>query len=518
MFYHWIKMVKVNVTHGKNKFDVEVNAGDAFELFQAQLYSLSGVPPERQKIILKGKAIKSTADMAALTEGAKLMLMGSADSLPQAPTKAVVFEEDLTAMQRAKIAPGSFKVGLKNLGNTCYMNSSLQCLRAIPEFKQALSSVGRPARSDDLGAALTFSLGSLFKDMDGSSDAVTPMMFVSLLRSTFPQFDEKDDSGFHMQQDADECLFQLLSAVARASNKGDAKAAEQTANNIVDEGFGGTMQQVMRCAETDAEPERVTVESFRKLRCYIDANTNHMHEGILKTLEETVELRSSVLARQAQFVKKSVITRLPRNLIVQFVRFDWNAIDKVKRKITRKVTFPEKMDVMAFCDPQLRSSLGHARRKVKEIEDKKLGLAPSTTSSSSSSSSSSSAAAAPAPQPVAPAKPEPMKDDTTPASTEQKDKKEIDLLAPQKIGTTGFYELMAVVTHQGRSADSGHYVGWSRKAPGSDDWLKFDDHIVSECTTEDIKKLYGGQGDWHTAYICFYRRLDDVTDESVLGL
>jgi ubiquitin carboxyl-terminal hydrolase 14 len=25
---------------------------------------------------------------------------------------------------------------------------------------------------------------------------------------------------------------------------------------------------------------------------------------------------------------------------------------------------------------------------------------------------------------------------------------------------TGNYELKAIVTHQGRSADSGHYVGW----------------------------------------------------------
>lgn len=27
---------------------------------------------------------------------------------------------------------------------------------------------------------------------------------------------------------------------------------------------------------------------------------------------------------------------------------------------------------------------------------------------------------------------------------------------------TGAYELVAIVTHQGRSADSGHYVGWVR--------------------------------------------------------
>ena len=39
----------------------------------------------------------------------------------------------------------------------------------------------------------------------------------------------------------------------------------------------------------------------------------------------------------------------------------------------------------------------------------------------------------------------------------------------RKIGTgleTGNYELVAVLTHQGRTSDSGHYVGWVHKRGG----------------------------------------------------
>jgi ubiquitin carboxyl-terminal hydrolase 14 len=58
---------------------------------------------------------------------------------------------------------------------------------------------------------------------------------------------------------------------------------------------------------------------------------------------------------------------------------------------------------------------------------------------------------------------------------------------------------------QGREADGGHYMGWVRQ--GGEDWLVFDDDSVSACKTEDIMKLNGG-GDWHMAYLTFYRYKD----------
>ena len=70
---------------------------------------------------------------------------------------------------------------------------------------------------------------------------------------------------------------------------------------------------------------------------------------------------------------------------------------------------------------------------------------------------------------------------------------------------TGNYELIAVVTHKGRSADGGHYVGWVHQQ--GDTWLCFDDDIVTTVKTDDILALRGG-GDWHTAYLAIYRKIE----------
>jgi ubiquitin carboxyl-terminal hydrolase 14 len=69
---------------------------------------------------------------------------------------------------------------------------------------------------------------------------------------------------------------------------------------------------------------------------------------------------------------------------------------------------------------------------------------------------------------------------------------------------TGLYELHSLVTHKGRSADSGHYIGWVRQAPGSTAWWQYNDDVVSEATTQDIMLLKGG-GDRDMVYLAFYR-------------
>merc|ERR1712080_560882 len=65
----------------------------------------------------------------------------------------------------------------------------------------------------------------------------------------------------------------------------------------------------------------------------------------------------------------------------------------------------------------------------------------------------------------------------------------------------GYYELQAVLTHKGRSSNSGHYVAWVRYKGES--WVECNDDTINPIHVEDVMKLSGG-GDWHTAYLLVY--------------
>lgn len=485
-------MPTVSVKWQKEVFSaVEIDLDQPGYVFKCQLYDLTGVHPERQKIMVKGGLLKDDADLRklGLKEGQRLMLIGTADAIPQAPAEVPVFAEDLPEKEQGAAVLGH-TAGLVNLGNTCYMNSTVQCLHSVPELRDALRGYSAAGANilDPLSHTLTVATRDLFNELDNSARPVAPYRFLTVLRDKYPQFGQQTNQGVYMQQDAEECWTQLIYVLSQGLKSSSIN--KQLSAPLVQELFGVELQNTLKCAESsEASSENETVFS---LKCHISQEVNHLHDGLKHGLKGELEKTSPLLGRSALFIKESHIQKLPQYLTIQFVRFFWKRESNQKAKILRKVGYPLVLDVLDFCTEELKEKLVEPRRRQFAAEEVKAGLKKDEKGKVGAEGVKSLETST-----LSERKEHDM--DTDGSATSSTTKSDGSGAATE---VSGIYDLVAVLTHKGRSADSGHYVSWVKQDNGK--WIEFDDDQPTVQREESITNLSGG-GDWHMAYICLYK-------------
>jgi len=387
--------------------------------------------------------------------------------------------------------------------------------------------------------------------MSTTQEGFPPLMFLNALRTAFPQFAQKSKDGHgYAQQDAEEAWSQIVSQlrqklkVQNDAAAGGSGSTQQQAKDLtfIDKYMAGRFESVMECDEPAAkeggeEPIEST-DTFFKLNCHINVDTNHLRDGLVAGLKEQIEKNSPVLGRDAVYTKTSKISRLPKYLPVHFVRFDWRRTTGKKAKIMRKVTFQQELDAVEYCTDDLKKKLIPVRDKIrgvrKDEEDverarkrqkrMRAGEDNDPMMDKQLDKAEKNKAKGPATEKdLAKEKKSDKDGDTEMAETFKTDaeyeeekaatilqaKKEILALVDEELkkddgaNQTGLYELRGVITHQGASADSGHYTAFvkksGRKDPktgkvGEEDgkWWWFNDAQVTEVGEERIETLSGG--------------------------
>jgi ubiquitin carboxyl-terminal hydrolase 8 len=256
-------------------------------------------------------------------------------------------------------------IGLKNLGNTCFLNSSLQCLSAtIPLTDYFLGYDYRSEINKDnflgTGGKLVVAYAELMKEMWlGSKSVVEPVSFKKQLGTFSPQF-----SGYH-QHDAQELLAFLLDGIHEDLNRvkerpyvedkdcdgtrDEEDAIENWKNyltrnkSLIVDMFQGQIRNTCKCLKCGHV--NIRFEPFMYLSLPMSKSCKSLDDCIdLYLQEESLTGNDQYYCEKCKThvdgTKKQDLWMLPPVLIVHLKRFKYNDYGKVGSKNEAAINYP----------------------------------------------------------------------------------------------------------------------------------------------------------------------------------
>ncbi|KAM9296608.1 ubiquitin carboxyl-terminal hydrolase 36 [Gastrophryne carolinensis] len=165
---------------------------------------------------------------------------GSMDGIPH-PQKVLFPLEKLTMKWERVSRVGA---GLQNLGNTCFLNSTVQCLTYTPPLANYLLSKEHSRHCQQGGfCMLCIMQNHLIQAFANSGNAIKPFAFIRELKKIARHF------RFGSQEDAHEFLRYTIDAMQKACLNGYSKLDRQSqATTLVHQIFGGYLRSRVKCS------------------------------------------------------------------------------------------------------------------------------------------------------------------------------------------------------------------------------------------------------------------------------
>ncbi len=271
----------------------------------------------------------------------------------------------------------NYKNGLKNVGNTCYLNSILQCLRINLDFsdyflkKQFLEELLKIPES-----FLTIGWYKLLNDLwnDSDNNIVNPHNFFTYYQKTCTKLNKHDFIGYN-QNDSEEFLLFFLNCIHDSLSYKDLtiNVIGDTINNAEDqlqkdfyeylkkhleiEGISiikglFTGFQVSTISNSYNEEKSYNFEPFLYINLEIPKNSKTLYDCFnhYTQTDQLTEYKKKKMPENTDFYKKIQFIYLPEYFIIVLKRFE-KKITKKGMELHKKnklITFPFTLDMNPY--------------------------------------------------------------------------------------------------------------------------------------------------------------------------
>ncbi|XP_005096603.1 ubiquitin carboxyl-terminal hydrolase 36 isoform X2 [Aplysia californica] len=280
----------------------------------------------------------STPQHQAMTSSAHSDKNG--DSLPS--PRVVLYPEEKVKMEWSRMT--RIGAGLVNMGNTCFFNSTLQCLTyTAPLVNYCFTNDHREKCKKKDFCMMCEVQDHIRTSLDCGGRSIKPHSMLQKLRCIAKHM------KWGRQEDAHEFLRFLVDHLQQSCLHGETKLDRfSKETTVINQIFGGYLRSQVTCLRCQGKSN--TFDPFMDLSLDIKG-VNTVEDALLKyvkpeTLDNDNAYKCPKCKNKVRAQKRFTIQKAPNVLTLQLNRFDFNR--HLSGKINRFIRYPEKVNLRNF--------------------------------------------------------------------------------------------------------------------------------------------------------------------------